>query len=126
VGDPFDHGLEALLSLHEWSVEVGGGFWVSVIAFRVVPEPGRPHGISYSLTLHRPEGERILGYDNAHYPPIGSGPGQRARRKQRGYDHLHRRDRIVWYDFDTAARLLEDFWNDVRSVLKEEGVPWME
>lgn len=125
MGNPLDHDLEALLALHEWSAEVGGGFWVLVIAFRVVPDPGGPHGIGYSLTLHRPEGERILGYDNPHYPPIGGGPGQKARRKRRGYDHLHQRNRIMWYDFETAAKLVEDFWNDVRGVLEEEGVPWM-
>jgi hypothetical protein len=32
----------------------------------------------------------------------------------------------MWYDFDSAPKLIEDFWNDVQSLLKEEGVPWME
>jgi hypothetical protein len=32
----------------------------------------------------------------------------------------------MWYEFDSAAKLMEDFWNDVRNLLREEGVPWME
>lgn len=124
--DARDHDLEALLSLHGWNSEIGGGFWVSVTAIRVAPDEGRPHGISYSLTLHSPGGERILGYDNAHFPPIGSGPAQKSFRKSRAYDHRHRRNRITWYAFDSAPKLMEDFWNDVQSLLKEEGVPWME
>ena len=124
--DAWDHDVEPLLSLHGWNSEVGGGYWVSVTAIRVVPDEGRPYGISYSLTLHRPGGERILGYDNAHYPPIGGGPARKSRRRNRGYDHRHRRHRVLWYDFDAAPKLIEDFWNDVQSLLKEEGVPWME
>jgi hypothetical protein len=26
----------------------------------------KPHGVDYSLTLHGPEGERLVGFDNAH------------------------------------------------------------
>ena len=26
----------------------------------------RPHGLYYSLTLHDPEGQRLIGFDNAH------------------------------------------------------------
>ena len=80
----------------------------------------------YSLTLHRPAGERVLGYDNAHYPPIGSGPARKSQRARRGHDHRHRRNRIMWYDFESAAKLMEDFWDDVGSLLREEGVPWIE
>jgi hypothetical protein len=124
--DAFDHDLEALLDLDGWMAEIGGGFWVSVTAVRVPPDQGRPRGINYSLTLHRPEGERVLGYDNAHFPPIGSGPARRSQRLGRGQDHRHRYDRITWYEFSSAAQLMEDFWNDVRRLLREEGVPWME
>jgi hypothetical protein len=124
--DAPDHDLEALLNLDGWTAEIGGGFWVSVTAFRVPADQGRPRGINYPLTLHRPEGERILGYDNAHFPSIGSGSARKSQRAGRGQDHRHRRDRITWYDFDSAAKLIEDFWNDVCSLLREEGVPWME
>ena len=29
----------------------------------------KPHGLDYSLALHGPDGERVVGFDNAH--PIG-------------------------------------------------------
>lgn len=31
----------------------------------------RPHGLSYSLVLRAPDGERLVGYDNAH--PVRDG-----------------------------------------------------
>lgn len=84
----------------------------------------RPHGINYTLTLHRPGGTRILGYDNAHYPKIGSGPARNAQRVGRGCDHRHYRDAITWYEFELPVKLMEDFWKDVQTILEEEGVPW--
>jgi hypothetical protein len=121
-----DFGLEALLNLHGWSGDVGGGFWVSVRAVRVTPDAQRPHGIGYSLTLHRPDGERVLGYDNAHPPGIGSGPARKSRRRGRPRDHRHYRGRVGWYEFKSAVKLMEDFWKDVEVVLEEEDVPWTE
>jgi hypothetical protein len=121
-----DYGIETLLNLHGWTHEVGGGCWISVKAFRVEPDESRPHGINYSLTLHRPAGRRLLGYDNAHPPKIGAGPAQKSRRKGRGCDHRHFRERLTWYDFESSEKLIEDFWRDVHTILEEEGVPWTE
>jgi hypothetical protein len=118
-------GLETLLSLHGWTDEVGEGYWVLVRAIRVPVDEMRPHGINYTLTMHRPGGSRILGYDNAHVPKIGSGPAKRSLREGRGCDHRHYRSRITWYDFESPAKLIEDFWTDVRALMKEEGVPWL-
>ena len=126
VSDEPDSGIETLLNLHGWTDEVGGGFWVSVKAFRVPPDDERPQGINYTLTMHRPGGKRILGYDNAHYPNIGSGPARKSRQIGRGCDHRHYRDRITWYDFRSPVKLMEDFWRDVEIILEEEGVPWTE
>jgi len=126
VHDEPDFGIETLLSLHGWTDEVGGGFWISVKAFRVPRDELRPHGISYTLTMHRPGGRRILGYDNAHPPEIGSGPSRKSRRRDRGCDHRHFRGRVTWYDFESPVRLLEDFWRDVQTIMEEEGVPWTE
>lgn len=84
------------------------------------PEPGRPHGITYSLTMHRPGGDRILGYDNAHAPPLGSGPAAKSRRRELDYDHRHRRSTVTVYNFESPSKLLEDFWRDVEELLKEE------
>jgi hypothetical protein len=119
-----DFGIEALLNLHGWIHEVGGGFWISVKAIRVAPDSGRPHGISYSLTMHGPSGDRIVGFDNAHLPYIGAGPARKSQRKERGSDHRHFRGRVAWYDFVSPEKLMEDFWDDVQRVMEEEGVPW--
>lgn len=120
-----DHGIETLLNLHGWTAEVGEGFWVCVKAFRIHPDTGRPHGLNYSLTMHRPGGSRLLGYDNAHYPKIGSGPSRRSQRIARGFDHRHFRERINWYDFESSTKLIDDFWTDVATIMGEEGVPWL-
>jgi hypothetical protein len=95
-----------------------------VKAVRVSPDEGRPHGIHYTLTLHGADGERVVGYDNAHRPDIGTGPARRSRRRSRGRDHRHFHGRVTWYDFETPVKLMEDFWSDVQKVLEEEGVPW--
>ena len=107
-------------------MEIGSGFWVSIKAFLVEPSDGRPNGINYTLTLHRPGGHRILGYDNAHAPPAGSGPAQRSVRQGRSWDHRHWRETTQFYEFASPAKLLEEFWDDVKALLKEEGEPWTE
>ena len=67
-----------------------------------------------SLTLHGPDGERLVGFDNAH--PAG--------RQKRGepQDHRHRFKRVKPYDYQNAATLLADFWATVDAVLREKGV----
>jgi hypothetical protein len=124
--DQPDYGIETLLNLDGWTTEVGGGFWLSIKAFRVPPDACRPHGLNYSLTMHRPGGKRILGYDNAHAPKLGSGPAAKSQRRAGGCDHRHFRERLAWYDFESAGKLVEDFWTDVQTILEEEGVPWTE
>src|SRR5580700_11015388 len=49
--------------------------------------PERPHGLDYSLTLHGPDGERLVGFDNAH--PV-KGQSGRGGRTKAAYDHKHR------------------------------------
>ncbi len=112
-------GLSRLLSLHGEIWEVGDGFWVKIDAKVVVPDEGRPHGIAYSLTLHSPAGERLIGFDNAHAVGEGSGPG---RRIEMPFDHAHKRGRERPYVYSDANTLLDDFWTAVEDILKEEGV----
>jgi hypothetical protein len=121
-GESNNFDLEALLDLHGVTAEVGGGFWVSMKARKVPPDEGRPHGIQYALTLHRPGSDRIMGYDNAHALDIGSGPSRQSRRNALAYDHRHYRRTITAYDFVSPVRLLEDFWADVERLLTEESV----
>ena len=86
------------------------------------PDEGRPHGIEYALSLHRPGGERILGYDNAHIPQVGTGPAAKSLRQALDYDHRHWRQTVSAYEFKSPGKLLEDFWRDVEELLKEEDV----
>ena len=71
-------------------------------------------GTDYSLTLHGLEGERLVGFDNAHS----------VARQKRGepQDHRHRPRTIRAYEYQDAATLLADFWATVDAVLRERGV----
>jgi hypothetical protein len=72
VTDPRDPMLDTLLELdgQVLVVDVDGGHWVRFIVTRVAVSPEKPHGLDYSLTLHGPDGERLVGFDNAH--PVGT------------------------------------------------------
>jgi hypothetical protein len=84
VTQPHDPALDALLDLdgQVLVVDPEGGHWVRFVVTRVLVSPEKPHGIDCSLTLHGPDGERLVGFDNAH--PVA--------RQKRGepQDHRHR------------------------------------
>jgi hypothetical protein len=105
VAEPRDPTLDVLLDLDGQ---------VLVVDPRVPVSPEKPHGLDYSLTLHGPDGERLVGFDNAH--PV-------ARQKPGGpQDHRHRLRTIRPYEYQDAATLLADFWQTVDAVLRERGV----
>lgn len=116
MSHPRDPALDALLDLdgQVLVVDPDGGHWVKFVATRVPTSPGKPHGLDYSLTLHGPDGERLVGFDNAH--PVGG----RARGEPQ--DHRHRFRAVRPYDYRDATTLLEDFWAAVDDVLRERGV----
>ena len=114
-----DIGLDALLDLDGSILEQEGGYWIKIEVRRVPMSVHAPHGIRYSLTLHDKNGARVLGYDNAHAvkpPKKFKFVGQRLP-----YDHRHRTssDKGVPYPFESAYRLLEDFFAEVDRVIKE-------
>ena len=95
-------------------VDPEGGCWVRFVVTRVPVSAQKPHGLDYSLTLHGPDGERLVGFDNAH--PV-------ARQKRGGpQDHRHRLRTLRAYEYTDAATLLADFWTTVDAVLRERGV----
>jgi hypothetical protein len=95
-------------------VDPEGGHWVRFVVTQVPVSAEKPHGLDYSLTLHGPDGQRLVGFDNAH--PV--------MQQQRGeaQDHHHRLRTIRSYDYQDAATLLRDFWTMVDTVLRERGV----
>lgn len=113
------HGLETLLELDGIEQRIINGYWVKFSVKLVEPDIHRPHGIRYSLTLHNPYGTRLVGFDNAHLADIKR---KKFSAKRVEWDHKHNRSVVFDYDFDTAGQLLEDFWNLVDRILKEEGV----
>jgi hypothetical protein len=95
-------------------------FWLEngwSIRFRVATTqqiPERPHGMKYSFTLHDVDGERLLGFDNAHGVP-----------KSLTYDHNHRFRRtghLRVYDYRGADELICDFFDAVEKACQMEGV----
>ncbi len=94
-------------------VDTEGNHWVQFKFKPVQISSQKPHGLDYSITLHGPDGQRLAGFDNAHRVKGQKGDAQ---------DHFHRLQTIKRYEFQNAAKLIEDFWNLVDSVLRERGV----
>jgi Family of unknown function (DUF6516) len=116
-----DPSLDALLDLHGQVLVVDpeGNHWVRFVARRVPVTEAKPHGLHYSLTLHGPSGERLVGFDNAHTVRKRAGPGGRQGAAR---DHQHRLKTVRPYAYRDAATLLADFWSEADAVLKEQGV----
>jgi len=111
-----DETLETLLLLHGEIFPMDNGFWTKFEVYRVEPSEHIPHGVSYSLTLHDKHNMRILGFDNAH--------GFKPKKKKYGahkvtWDHKHKREKIIPYEYESASRLLEDFWLAVDQIMKK-------
>lgn len=111
-----DQGLDALLDLNGIVMVVDslGGHWVKFVAHRVPYSLEKPHGLDYSITLHTKNGERLVGFDNAH--SVGK------KTKIKTNDHKHFLTKIGKYDYSDAETLLVDFWNEVDKILKIRGV----
>ena len=110
-----DPSLEALLDLDGEIFPMENGYWTKFEVRRIEPSMHIPHGIVYSFTLHDRNNTRILGFDNAH--------AHKYKKRKYGtrkvtWDHKHRSDRVYPYRFESAGRLLEDFWNAVYKIIK--------
>ena len=114
--EPADPTLDLLLELdgQVLVVDPAGRHWVRFVVTRVPATREKPHGLDYSLTLHGPSGERLVGFDNAH--------AAAGRRIAAPYDHRHRLRTVRPYDYRDAATLLADFWATVDGVLRERGI----
>jgi hypothetical protein len=109
-----DFSLDTLLELHGQVLVIDeAGYWVRFVVHRVPATPNKPHGLDYSLTLHAPNGARLVGFDNAHQVDGNQG---------KGHDHRHRLHTVRPYDYKDAATLLAAFWQEVESVMRERGI----
>lgn len=116
-----DPGLDTLLALDgvTFFVDQEGRYRVRFVVRQVEASEERPHGLSYSLALIDERGGRLVGFDNAHSVAARGGPSGRRRAT---HDHRHRLRTVRPYDYEDAATLLADFWQQVESVLREKGV----
>ena len=116
-----DPSFDALLDLdgQVLVVDPETQHWVRFVVRRVTATEAKPHGLDYSLTLHGPDGERLVGFDNAHAVKSQSRSGGQSRKV---YDHKHRLRTVRAYEYQDAATLLADFWTTVDAVLREKGV----
>ena len=116
--DPsFDHLLD--LDGQVLVIDPEGGHFVRFVVTRVPETEAKPHGLDYSLTLHGPNGDRLVGFDNAHPVRRSAGPGGKGHGAQ---DHRHRLKTVRPYEYKDAATLLADFWREVEAVLAEKGI----
>jgi hypothetical protein len=116
-----DHTLEFLLAFDGRTHWLDRGYCLRFRIRRVPLEARRPHGLEYSFTLHDPAGRRLVGFDNAHGIPAA---GRRRKARATTADHWHRAegDRGRSYRFESADKLLGDFFAEVHRVLAERGI----
>ena len=116
-----EHALEFLLDFDGRIHLLEKGYWLKFEIKRVLRTEARPHGLSYSFTLHAPDGVRLVGFDNAHRVPL---KGSRFKRRRRTFDHWHRtgKDHGQPYDFKNAETFLDDFFDEVERVLSKGGI----
>jgi len=112
-----DRSLDALLDLDGQTLVVDHkGHVARFVVHRTDVTEVRPHGLSYSLTLHDRTGRRLIGFDNAH---AVERPGGKFMEQPRFYDHVHRDKDAEGrpYPFVDAGKLIVDFWTEVDRVL---------
>jgi hypothetical protein len=84
-GGEGEHGLEFLLAFDRRIHHLEAGYWLKFEIKRIAASKERPHGLSYSFTLHAPNGKRLVGFDNAMaFRPGAAGSSRRRRRATTG------------------------------------------
>lgn len=111
--------MQTLLDLDGELIVLEHGYWVKFEAQKITADERRPYGIGYSLTLHAPDGTRVLGYDNAHAFKQSGFKGK-GRNKKQLFDHRHKGTRTFPYQWIDAEQLVIDFWSEVENYLKKD------
>lgn len=120
--EPPDFALEFLLPFDGRIHWLEDDYFLKFEIKRVAKTATRPHGIRYSFTLHDPDGQRLIGFDNAHAVPA---PGSRYNKQSAAADHWHctATDKGRPYQFETVDKLLADFFAEANKVLENRGIP---
>lgn len=95
----------------------GSGYWTKIEVHKVKKDRNIPHGISYSLTLHDRNNNRVVGFDNAHAHKF------KPKKKKYGarkffWDHKHELEKVSPYEFESPGQLIDDFWKAVKKITK--------
>ncbi len=116
-----DYTLEYLLEFDGHRHWLEQGHFLKFEVARVEPTDLRPHGFKYSLSLHGPDGDRLMGFDNAH---TVASVGSAFKDRRAEADHWHRMENDPGrpYDFTDAEQLLADFFAEVRRILGEREI----
>jgi hypothetical protein len=115
-----DYGLEFLLAFDGRIHVLSHGYWLRFRIRRTEPTRIRPHGLSYSFTMHAPDGRRLVGFDNAHEVRRG----KKLHHRTGASDHWRRtgRDKGRPHVFIDAETPLADFFREVERVAEEHGI----
>ena len=112
-----DASLDTLLDLDGQVLVIDeAGYWVKFVVHQMPATADKPHGLDYTLTMHGPDGGRLVGFDNAHQVVGARGRAPAAK------DYKHRLRTVRPYDYTDAGALLAAFWKEVESVMREKGV----
>ncbi len=114
-----NHGLETLLDLDGTVINQEKGYWVKFDVSITDVTKERPHGLSYSLTLHEKYGKRVMGYDNAHAVKLPIKYKYSGRIIEYDHHHQHSLDRGIPYEFKDPYQLLQDFFEKVDEIIKK-------
>jgi hypothetical protein len=119
-----EYALEFLLAFDGRIHHLEEGYWIKFKIKRVKATKERPHGLSYSFTLHDPEGARLVGFDKAHGVSVR---GSRFRHPPPASDHWHRTENDPGrpYEFKDVETLIDDFFSEVERKLAERGIGTM-
>lgn len=68
------------------------------------------------IEFHDKHDKRIFGFDNAHAIKTG----KKFTAKRVSYDHWHKSksDKGTFYEFESAEKLLQDFFDNINRILK--------
>lgn len=115
-----DLEIENLLELDgaRFVIDELHGLWVKCDIKKIEKDISRPHGIRYSLSLHDRANQRIMGIDNAHAIEYGK---KNHVAPKRTFDHWHKKHNkdAMPYFYESAGKLLEDFWTAVDETVVE-------